>query len=331
MKNANVAFRDLLRHCVKASNTLPLWQSYITRWPVVLSYHLVGDACPPSTKAIFTPHDLFISNLKSFQTNLRFLSFEEFMGIRDDPKASKHSVMLTFDDGFSKSWQAAREALSLLGIPSIFFVNTSTLDNARSSWSTQFNWLLDTGGVEALDPLWQLVSHGHRPHISVARQIALAHFSKECFLPAIEKSLNDRGFTSAGLAEHLNLFVSSDSLRLAPTQITIGNHSHNHYPMGRLLQADLYDEIVEAHRQISDITGVPPNVFAYPYGTPNDCYFDERGRKILSQLGSYQCIFSNVQSQNRSWEYGRIGLDGHSADCAMLALSNVRWKALLGA
>ena len=138
------------------------------------------------------------------------------------------------------------------------------------------------------------------------------------------------GYSPRSLAAHLDMFVSSSNLRARPCDITIGNHTHHHYPLGRLSDHELKSEIVGCHRILSELLRKPPNVFAYPFGVPNDKYFDERGKRTLEEIGSYQCIFSNAPSSNRKWEYGRVEMDGISVENAVFEINNVRWKTIFG-
>ena len=253
-----MAPRDLLRFCVSATNTLALWQGHFTRWPVVLNYHLVGTDCPTAESSRFTHHERFLSGLISLQKSHRFISFDEFLCLRKNPNASKNCLLLTFDDGYSQSWDAAQEASNALQIPSDFFVNTNTLDNSSSNWNTQFNWLLAIKGVSSLDPLWKIINDGRRPHLSLCRTIVHERFNVKTVVPAIEESLDAMGYSPRSLSGHLGMFVSSSELLANACGVTIGNHTHHHYPLGRLSDEEVKSEIVDCHQILSDLLMKPP-------------------------------------------------------------------------
>jgi peptidoglycan/xylan/chitin deacetylase (PgdA/CDA1 family) len=77
--------------------------------------------------------------------------------------------------------------------------------------------------------------------------------------------------------------------RLAAGPFRIGAHTHRHYMLSRLDDAEVEHEIATSVRLIEERLGRAVTCFAYPNGEPED--YDERSIPVLRRLG-VRCAFT---------------------------------------
>ncbi len=83
---------------------------------------------------------------------------------------------------------------------------------------------------------------------------------------------------------------------------TIGNHTHSHPVFARCGDEEIDAELVEAHRRLTDLTGVAPRSFAYPCGSTNGYE-----QQVLKRLG-YQIAYTTEPRGVRIGEVNRYDI-----------------------
>jgi peptidoglycan/xylan/chitin deacetylase (PgdA/CDA1 family) len=107
----------------------------------------------------------------------------------------------------------------------------------------------------------------------------------------IEEGLAKFGMTPAELAAQYQLYVSTGDISKRHDLIEIGNHSHSHYILSKLDDAQLDEDLRSSHEILKTVLGQTPETFAYPFGIP-EAHFDERCLRSLRSISPYPYIFS---------------------------------------
>ena len=252
-------------------------------------YHYVGDDAPPTMRDSAVPAGLFREQIAALRKRYHFLTWPEYRQVMQDKKEAKRTLLLTFDDGFAASWQAVQELASTLGIPSVFFVNTRTLDNAYLPWHMQFYFLRREAGEKFLEPLWKSV--GKPPSAADARGHLHRQFSVGAVAGPIEDGMKAYGMSPSDVAQRDRLFMASADLKNRGDLIEIGNHSHSHYILSKLSDEELDADFRSSHEALKQTLGVGPDCLAYPFGDPR-VHFDSRCLDHLRRVDAYPHIFS---------------------------------------
>jgi peptidoglycan/xylan/chitin deacetylase (PgdA/CDA1 family) len=302
MFRANVS--SLLKKGIISSGLLPWWEERITPWPRVIFYHYVGTDSSSFLREIALKKDRFLEQISALRQRYRFLTWEEYKEALASPKKVKHSILLTFDDGFRSTWDVVDELATEHQIPAVFFVNARVLDNAYAPWMIQYYFLRSESDGRFLEPLWKSISGGVPLSPDAARNRCHERFSLGSVVEPIEEGLAQFGMTPAELAQRYQLYMSSANMLKKSDLIEIGNHSHSHFILSKLNDSELEEDLRSSHEILKKLLGTEPECFAYPFGIPG-VHFDKRCLRRLRAIGSYPYIFSATDKD----ETGRVCLD----------------------
>lgn len=310
MHQASVS--SLFKRAIAYSGLLSWWEDRVTDWPRVICYHYVGDEPSFFVGATALPNEIFVEQILCLKRRYRFLTWQEYKEALSSPRKARRSVLLTFDDGFRSSWDAARQLVDEHRVPAVFFLNTRVLDNAYAPWMTRSYFLRSQGGGKFLQPLWDSISGGTPLSPEAARKRCHECFSLAGVVQPIEKALARFGMTPAELADSCQLYIRSTDIQQRSKLIEIGNHSHSHYILSKLSSTDLDKDLRSSHQILKELSGTDTESFAYPFGIPG-ANFNERCLRILHGVSPYPYIFSAVDGvplANLKWtEKGRVCLD----------------------
>jgi peptidoglycan/xylan/chitin deacetylase (PgdA/CDA1 family) len=253
--------------------------------------------------------------------------------IRESPETTKPKCLLTFDDGWSDTYNRAFPLLKKFSMPAMVFVTTGTVGQQRGSW------------VEQLRKAWRKSSY-RAAILSGANTLdkeRARYFSKveEIVdwlkrMPAQERdSILGQllpGKWDSDQADEIDSMLSWDQVvELSRHGIEFGTHTVNH-PL--LSYED--DTTVERELRVSKIVleakiGTEVRAFAYPNGD-----YNERVSQCVERLG-YRCAFTTKSGWHRRtfdrYAIHRIllhedivtGYDGEFSS-AMLSLTLAGWN-----
>lgn len=109
-----------------------IWQALLGIDLVLPRYHLVSDEEPLHVRGlhIFRTTDQFEKDMRYFINNFTPVSLQDVIDhLEGKRRLTRRSFLPTFDDGFKESEEVIAETLSRLGIPAVFFINSSVIDN----------------------------------------------------------------------------------------------------------------------------------------------------------------------------------------------------------
>lgn len=166
----------------------------------------------------------------------------------------RRALWITFDDGDAS---VARVALPLL--------------RERGMVATAFLCGAWVGTTEA--PWWQVVEASAAPSDLVATRLALKA-APDADRRARVAAMAD-GLAAAGTPAVGHQWSTDDVTSWLAAGNDIGNHSWDHPCLDRCDDTEQRRQVRLAHEQLSELTGAPLDVFAWPNGDPASAALDE--------------------------------------------------------
>jgi len=263
-------------HVTKANLLIPYW-------------HLVSDVPPPHVTGLYEPRNRrqFIKDIDFFLKHYQPIGLEEFLGSLDGKgELPDRCVLFTFDDGLREIYDCIAPLLREKGIPAIFFLVSSAVDNqvlcypqkkglliralrspTSSSLTDQTRRILTMAGIPGADPASRIHDVPYRK-----RQV-----------------LDDLGTLigcdfKAYVREEQPYLTGDQVRRLMNWGFAIGAHSVDHAKYSELSLEEQVSQTVESVRAISGLSGQRCETFAFPYsdaGVSEEFYSRVLGSGIL--------------------------------------------------
>ena len=224
--------------------------------------HAIADAPPVHVKHLFP-----VPSAAKFQTDLDLLcrNFKplDVSDLKQLPQrrvcTSPRSFVLSFDDGLREVHDVIAPMLSRQGIPAIFFINSSTIDNQRLMWRNKISLLIEQARKQPGRSPPQLSSH---PNADLEHKLLSLRF-------AYEHDIDDIGeFYEIDFNEYLRRnkpYLTTDQvLSLARAGFAVGAHGDTHGYFQDMTSQDQQNEISTSVAFIRKL-GVPCDYFAFPF------------------------------------------------------------------
>jgi len=270
----------------------------------------------------------FRKQLSLLKREYRVLSPQEVSGFVESGwalRGDKHGVLITFDDGLSDHYLAAK-ILAENGIKALFFIPTCVLSDRLPANPTIIHYSIAQYGIERFlkvytdalkrfglkqeeyqvryargsDDPWKCISliksiFRYRLGYKVGREV-LMEIYENLFHRDRADSLEQMHLTSSQVREILVLGHS------------IGVHSHTHVSVAatKLEEIDFLLEVDHPKDYLEKTFGVPVNAFSYPFGSKADCLSAEH---LIAKTNRYSMAFTVDTILNTSktspLEFGR--------------------------
>jgi peptidoglycan/xylan/chitin deacetylase (PgdA/CDA1 family) len=188
--------------------------------------------------------------------------------------SKKPPILVTFDDAYATVAENAAPICQKYGVPAVFFLNASLVDNRDLSLENFLTYLRNTQGPEPIRTVAARIAaqyalredgfeKGFGRFVSQLSMQARKHFK------ALLSDL--MGVDPRALAQQAGLYVTSEQVRgLSRQGFEFGNHTYSHV-FGRSLEAaDFPDEIGRNVTSIKELTGAPVRAFSVPFGSAMD-------------------------------------------------------------
>ncbi len=264
---------------------------------ITLCYHKVTNDCED-----FNNTRVSVSN---FDDQMRWLS-ERFDIIHlceleeEIKKDGPDAIAITFDDGYADVFQNALPILEKYGIPATVFVTTGNIDTQFANYTERIIEAIFKPEVykdrfelrdEFVDCEWPTRTLPERVELYEAVSQLFKHVDL-MRRKRYEKLL----YEWAGIGEKSNdkrVLSSKEINKLSQsTLITIGSHTVNHTSLKWISRQQQEYELLESKRVLEQIIGKEVEMFAYPWGSPDD-YTDE-SIDLLKKTG-YKYAFTTSQ------------------------------------
>jgi len=96
-------------------------------------YHRIADLTNDPWQLTVSP-DNFEQQLKVLQTKYKLISVRELLTHLTKKSIPSTTVCITFDDGYSDNYLAAKPLLEMYNCPAVFFVSTQYVNQQKSFW-----------------------------------------------------------------------------------------------------------------------------------------------------------------------------------------------------
>jgi len=195
------------------------------------------------------------------------LDFEQYKKACKRGGLKKHTVLVTFDDGYKDNFIHAYPILKELKIPALISVSTGFIGKTRAPWWDVLNYALHNTKKKML----KITDLGE---ISLDnKESAMFNvLSKLKQMPEDKKNrVMDQIVKSADVSvPKSHAFLTWPEIKKMNDYVSIGAHTVNHSILTKVSLDAAKKEIDESKKQIEKKIGKPVRVFTYPNGQPED-------------------------------------------------------------
>jgi peptidoglycan/xylan/chitin deacetylase (PgdA/CDA1 family) len=250
---------------------------------IVLMYHRVNDERDPFFPAL--PVATFVAQVEYLARQYRIEPLAEIVDWLETGAPGRARIALTIDDGYPDTHACVLPVLARVGAPATLFLATAPVETGQPLWLDRVRWILRDGRgglpplpAPGLEPL-PLETPSQR--LAALRRLLramkrLPPATIEATVAELERRLDPQG-PPPGVLDWERV------RRMAAGPIEVGAHTHRHYMLSRLEDAEVEAEIETSVRLIQERLGRTVTTFAYPNGEPED--YDARAVRALQRLG----------------------------------------------
>jgi len=250
---------------------------------VVPHWHIVGDAPIPHVSGLYRFRTLteFTADVEFFLRHYRPVTEEEVIAhLHEGYPIPSRSVLLTFDDGFREMYDVVAPLLRAKGVPAVFFLIASAVDNQRlchpQKASLLLNHLEGSQSAAVTQELHRLLTEAGVPlDVSLPGRIRSVTWQQRGVLDHLARVL---GCDFDGYLQVHRPYVTTDQVRSLIRQgFSAGAHSVDHPDFRELSATEKAYQVLDSVRWVSETIGVDCRSFAFPYrdtGIPLT-FFDE--------------------------------------------------------
>ncbi len=269
----------------------------------------------------------FEKHLKFFKDHFSIVPLQALCDMkRAGVTPDKHTIALTFDDGFVNNLTVAVPLLEKYSVPATFFVCSAPLTDPSYSHPSD---MVDVISVAQQQPSRvqignrSFVRQGHRLIDEAGGEHAYGFINTldhEQWLVAMNGLLCQMDRAALASNQEITQLMNSSSLHALKNYglIEVGSHSHHHINLTRLSGTALTFQMEMSKKMLETYTA-PVRSIAFPYGLYNN-------ETIGAAHGAgYTYLFSggHVEPIYENQVFPRIGvLDGAAFPYAMLMISN---------
>ena len=297
----------------------------------VLMYHHVSPPSADPWDLIVSPEN-FEKQLIWYKRNCRILSLEEMVTRWKNKSLEKHSIALSFDDGYRDNFQFAKPLLEKHNVPATFFITTENMLFLEPFWWDELQAvILETmelpelfsamiGGKEITFSLgsetrlsteteqkikswrWPAEPPVRRASLYMQLHAALKDLpsqERKEEMSAIKNWSGSNNFETPPLMDMQEIRELSEH-----PLFSIGAHTQTHLALGSAPDEIQLKEMRESKEQLEDLLQLDVPFQAYPYGSYNNMTLN------LAALIRYEASFTTQpiplqKSKNASF-LGRI-------------------------
>ncbi|UJH92537.1 polysaccharide deacetylase family protein [Antarcticibacterium sp. 1MA-6-2] len=276
---------------------------------IVSNYHYIRENFSAEFPSIFgvTPKQ-FKAQLEELGKAGTFISQEELLQFKNR-EFDKNYILITFDDGLKEQSELAKPILDEMGIPFIFFINTSNFLERNVSLVHKIH--LVRSHLSSEDILDELKKNSSLNLNTEEKALAIAHYNYDKdqtahlkYLLNFKLSVKKQQELIDPLFNYLfdegkvasELYFDDNMLQELSREGYLGSHSHNHLPLGNLSQKELEQELSHTQQFFQEKFGRPAASISYPYGSFEAC----TGISELIESHDFKLGFTMERAKNLS-------------------------------
>jgi peptidoglycan/xylan/chitin deacetylase (PgdA/CDA1 family) len=272
-------------------------------------FHHIADAesCFTRGLGVTVTRRQFEAALKFIKKHYTPVSLEVVIADPTGKHLPARPVLVTFDDAYASVCEFAAPLCRELGVPAVFFVNGSCLDNRQLALENLICYVVNVFGLHTVNAAIRSVNVSRDFEVSSLRQV-FCHFLPATSLSgraAFRNALIElSGINEAQLAAEGALYLSAEQLRsMVDFGFEIGNHTYSHVNCRTLSASDLAEEIDRNKAVLDSISGSDVRSFSVPYGSSVDL------TSVVAEhlrLSGYKAVFLAEGRANSSWTSASI-------------------------
>lgn len=270
--------------------------------PVILMYHRVADE-PFDPWSLAVSPERFRQQLAWLSEGRQVLPLTEFAARHRQQTLPSNAAALTFDDGYACVAHAARPALEQARLPATVFLPVALVEQGRPFWWDELQAILLSADAETIEVDAKIVRIGEKnPDDRRWAPGARPRTRRQKAFLSIWAMLRERAPRELGAAmdqlrrqvprgaeqNNARPMTPAEVREVASERISFGSHALTHPWLTSLERAAKSREIRGSVDRFTEIVGVPPTSFAYPYGA-----YDEESVQLVREAG-FACACTTV-------------------------------------
>lgn len=260
-----------------------------------LLYHAVG-ADKFSAKQHANTHyvslDTIVNQIRGIQKRRTILEDEEFFNHVTSNPASNDAACLSFDDGYLTTWNTIIPLLEELKIPSVFYINSSTVQG-DDLWRDKIRHVIDNNLQQEF-----INFAGIKSDLRVNFFYQDSKDPQRANSRLIKETLDQFFFQNRIKLNNKLPICTTEDLRSIKSYnyVKLGNHSHSHYVLSTLSEQEQLDDIKVCQQFLH--THFPQNKISTIFSTPFGGHGTYNGDtiRVLQELGFKGAFTSGTDS-----------------------------------
>jgi peptidoglycan/xylan/chitin deacetylase (PgdA/CDA1 family) len=298
------------------------------RGAVILMYHRVVELADDPLQLTVTPAQ-FVQQMDYIQRSGMPLRLGEVAAALQQRTLPQRAVAVTFDDGYIDNFTEALPVLQTYHVPATIFTVSSKVDTPHEMWWDDLERILLctpdlpvqlTMEIREQNCAWPTDTFQNRHTAYRALHQVLKPLSIAERQTALEALRRWAGVGQAGRPAYRIMNTNELRQAIGSGVIDIGGHTVNHPRLAALPPEAQRVEIIEGRKQLTQILGLAPTTFAYPYGTPQD--FTPETARLVREAGfsaAVTTVHGSVEAGDDVFQLRRMAV--HNWD-----LAEFKWR-----
>jgi peptidoglycan/xylan/chitin deacetylase (PgdA/CDA1 family) len=234
-------------------------------------HHIVSNESLPHIKHLYN-----YKNEAQFIKDLDFLlkhytpvsAAEVIRSIKNKIKLAPHSFLLSFDDGFREVHDIIAPILEKKGVPAIFFINPSFIDNKELFYRCKISLLINEliknkDNINYLKIFYECIKPKVKSFQNIISSLKLINQTTAGVLDSIAQNIE---FSFEHFLQKEQPFLNSNQLlSLQQRGFSIGAHSMNHPYYNLLSLNEQIEQTIRSCKFVNELLGTKDCCFSFPH------------------------------------------------------------------
>lgn len=263
--------------------------------PAILVYHRIAEESFDPWGLAVSPGN-FSDQLEWIARYRTILPLGDFAELHQRGRLPRNAIALTFDDGYACNAEVAVSLLERLGLSATIFLPAELIERGREFWWDDLERIvlghrgevlrlngdaISVGERQPEDGDWPPARPPRTPRQAAYRQLWSLLYERppEKLEHGIEQ-LRDQAQVSDSPRKSHRPMTRDELGSIRSDRVDFGSHSLSHASLPLLSPQEKAREIGESLARCTELTGVEPRSFAYPYGN-----LDPESQRLVEQAG----------------------------------------------
>jgi peptidoglycan/xylan/chitin deacetylase (PgdA/CDA1 family) len=251
-------------------------------------YHGITKSPLPVHDWCFVTETAFREQVRYLRDHFQLTCLSNAVDLLRRGSLSRPTAVITFDDGYSSTYDLAFPLLKEAGCPATIFLATQFVDSEDTLWFCRLNGALTASSRSSFS--WNGRTFSIRDPLRKASVSLLLQGELKNLPPSrIATALDDivRVLTDSRNVSAISPFRILSSAQISEMAssglIEFGAHTHSHPILSRLSAAEQEEEITLSKQEVERLTHRSCRFFSYPNGRSQD--YDGETVRLLEKCG----------------------------------------------